>query len=38
MIDAQAISEIFGALLGCWALGYGVGKAVAWTRQIVNVV
>lgn len=37
MIDAIAIAKIFATLMGCWALGYGIGKAVAWVRHIQNV-
>lgn len=37
MIDASAIGAIFAALMGCWALGFSVGKAVAWTRKIQSV-
>jgi len=38
MIDAQAVAQIFAALMGCWAMGFGVGKAVAWTRAISSAV
>lgn len=37
MIDAAAVAQIFGALMGCWALGFGVGKSVAWTKKIASV-
>jgi hypothetical protein len=36
-IDTAAVAAIFGALMGFWALGYGVGCAVAWTRRIRDV-
>jgi hypothetical protein len=38
VIDADAIAKVFATLMGCWALGYSVGKTVAWVRQIVNVL
>jgi hypothetical protein len=37
MIDGDAIVQIFSALMGCWAMGFGIGKAVAWTRKISQV-
>lgn len=37
MIDAGTVSAIFGALIGAWMLGFGVGKAVAWIRNIASV-
>jgi hypothetical protein len=36
-ITAEASAAIFAAVMGCWALGFGVGKAVAWTRKIASV-
>lgn len=38
MISTVLIIKIFSTYAGCWALGYGVGKSVAWTRNIANVV
>lgn len=36
MIDAATVTKIFAVLMGCWALGFGVGKAVAYVRAIGN--
>lgn len=36
MIDATAVAYIFASLMGCWAMGFSVGKSVAWTRAIRN--
>lgn len=33
-IDAAVTAAIFGSMAGLWALGYGIGKIVAWTRHI----
>lgn len=33
-ISATAVAAIFAALMGCWAIGFGVGKSVAWVRAI----
>jgi len=38
IISAETVSHIFASLFGCWALGYGVGNAVAWVRKIKDVV
>lgn len=35
-MTAAVAAQLVGTLSGCWALGYGIGKAVAWTRHIVN--
>lgn len=37
MIDADAVAKIFATLMGCWALGYGVGNAVLWVLKIRDV-
>lgn len=37
VIDAAAVAKIFSALMGCWALGYGVGNAFAWVMKIKDV-
>lgn len=37
MIDAVTVTKIFATLMGCWALGYGMGKAVAYVRALANV-
>lgn len=37
VIDAVAIAKIFSTLMGCWALGYGVGNAFAWVMKIKDV-
>lgn len=36
-IDAAAVATIVGACMTAWALGFGLGKAVAWTRRIASV-
>ena len=33
-IDAAAVAAIFAMVMGMWAIGFGVGKAVAWTRAL----
>ena len=38
MIDAATIGQIVAALMGCWAMGFGIGKSVAWVRKITDVV
>lgn len=38
MISALVVAKIFAIYAGCWALGFGVGKAVAWTRKIASIV
>jgi hypothetical protein len=37
MIDAVAVGKVFMALMGCWAMGYGIGASVAWVRRIRDV-
>jgi hypothetical protein len=37
MIDAVAVGQVFATLMGCWALGYGIGVSVAWVRKIRDV-
>ena len=34
LIDTAAVVKIIGTLMGCWALGFGVGKSVAWVRAL----
>jgi len=34
VIDADAVAKIFATLMGCWALGYGVGNAFAWVMKM----
>ena len=36
MISAEAISMIFGASAGIWALGFAWGKVTAWIRALKN--
>lgn len=36
MTNAVAL-EIFGVLMGVWALGYGAGNAVFWVQKIKDV-
>lgn len=38
MIDALSISAIVAAYFGAWALGFSVGKSVAWVRAIKDAV
>lgn len=33
-ITAEAVGAIIAVLMGLWALGFGVGHAVAWTRKL----
>lgn len=37
VIDGLAVAAIFSTLMGCWALGFGIGKSVAWVRRIAGV-
>lgn len=37
-LSAMAVAQIMGAAMGMWALGYGLGQAVAWTRKIRDAV
>lgn len=37
MIDADAVMKVFTVLMGMWAMGYGVGNAVAWVAKIRDV-
>lgn len=37
-MDAVAVAQVFGGLMGVWALGFGVGKAVAYVRGMVGAV
>jgi hypothetical protein len=37
VIDDSAILKIFATLMGCWALGYGIGVAVAFVYRIRDV-
>lgn len=37
MIDDIAIAKIFATLMGMWAMGYGIGNAVAWVAKIKDV-
>jgi len=37
VIDAIAIAKIISTLMGCWAMGFGIGKSVAWVRQIQHI-
>lgn len=38
MIDAAAVAYVIATYFGAWALGFGVGKSVAWTRAIRSAV
>lgn len=35
-LSTGAVAAIFGGCAGVWALGYGMGQAVQWTRRIVD--
>ena len=30
MIDSVAVAKVFASLMGCYALGYGIGSAILW--------
>jgi len=32
-----AIAQLVGTLSVCWAMGFGIGKAVAWVRHLAHV-
>ncbi len=36
MIDLIFISKLVASYFGAWAMGFSVGKSVAWTRAIRN--
>lgn len=36
-MDAAAVAQIVAGLMGCWAAGFSVGKAVAFVRALRNV-
>lgn len=33
-ITVDAVVKIISVLMGLWAMGFGVGHVVAWTRKI----
>lgn len=37
MIDVIIVAKIFSTYMGLWAMGFGIGKSVAWTKAIVSV-
>lgn len=37
MIGAVLVAKVFGAVALSWALGYGIGKAVAYVGHIRNI-
>jgi hypothetical protein len=37
VIDSYMAGYVVGWMMGMWSLGFGVGKAVAWTRKIADV-
>jgi len=37
VIELATVVKIFASCMGVWAMGYGIGKSVAWTRHIANV-
>ena len=36
-LSASMVAYIVGIYSGLWALGYGIGKSVAWVRYIKSV-
>jgi len=36
-MTAASTAALVASLCVCWAMGFGVGKAVAWTRKLVDV-
>lgn len=36
-LSPSMVSYIVGIYVGLWALGYGMGKAVAWVRYIKSI-
>ena len=37
MISVEMVAKIFMVLMGCYALGYGVGTAILWVNRIRSV-
>ena len=37
MISSAMVTKIFVTLMGCYALGYGVGIAMLWVNRIRSV-
>lgn len=37
-ISDYVVITVIGSSMGMWALGYGLGQAVAWTRKIRDAV
>jgi len=38
VIEAAFVVKIFVGLMGSWAVGFGMGKVVAYTRAIASAV
>lgn len=36
MIDALQIAKLIAAAAGIWALGFSVGKSMAYVRALIN--
>jgi len=36
VIDGDTILRVIVGAMGIWAAGFGVGKTVAWVREILN--
>lgn len=36
-MDALAVAQVAGMLMGFWGSGYLIGLAVSWVRKIVSV-
>jgi len=37
VIDPAIVVKIFATYMGLWAMGFSVGKSVAWVRHIRTV-
>lgn len=37
MIDAVMVAKVITSLATCWAIGFGMGNAVAWVRKLRDV-
>lgn len=38
VIDSATVAQILAVLMGCWAMGYGIGKTVAFVRKMGTVI
>jgi len=37
MITTAIVAKVFGTLMACYALGYGIGTAIQWVNRIRDV-